>query len=85
MFSRLAALQPLLPKPVGLPGAVVTKMQDLPLGPLETQGVLWPISPVYPAPTVVPFSAPAMQALCSAKGSIFPIALPAQNLRERVH
>ena len=31
-----AAFQPLFPKPVGLPGVVVTKMQDPTLGPFET-------------------------------------------------
>ena len=34
-----AAFQPLLPKPVGLPGAVVTKMQHSTLGPVETHTV----------------------------------------------
>ena len=34
-----AAFQPLLPKPVGLPGVVATKMQDLTLGPIETHTV----------------------------------------------
>ena len=34
-----AAFQPLLPKPVGLPGGVVTKMQDLTFGPIETHTV----------------------------------------------
>ena len=34
-----AAFQPRLPKPVGLPGAVVTKMQDLTLGPVETHAI----------------------------------------------
>ena len=33
------AFQPLLPKPVGLPGAVVTKMQHSTLGPIETHTV----------------------------------------------
>ena len=31
-----AAFQPLLPKPVGLPGLLVTKMQDPTLGPIAT-------------------------------------------------
>ena len=34
-----AAFQPHLPKPVGLPGVVVTKMQDPTLGPIETHTV----------------------------------------------
>ena len=34
-----AAFQSHLPKPVGLPGVVVTKMQDLTLGPIETHTV----------------------------------------------
>ena len=34
-----AAFQPLLPKPVGLPGVIVTKMQDLTLGPIETHTI----------------------------------------------
>ena len=34
-----AAFQPLLSKPVGLPGVVVTKMQDPTLVPVETQTV----------------------------------------------
>ena len=33
------AFQPLLPKPVGLPGVVVIKMQDSTLGPTETHTV----------------------------------------------
>ena len=35
-----AAFQPLLPKPVGLPGVVVTKMQDPTLGPIETRAAI---------------------------------------------
>ena len=34
-----AAFQPLLLKRVGLPGVVVTKMQDLELGPIEAHTV----------------------------------------------
>ena len=34
-----AAFQPHLPKPIGLPGVVVTKMQDPTLGPIETHTV----------------------------------------------
>ena len=34
-----AAFQPLLSKPVGLPGVVVSKKQDLTLGPIETHTV----------------------------------------------
>jgi len=34
-----AAFQPFLPKPVGLPGVVVTNMQDPTLGPIETHTV----------------------------------------------
>ena len=34
-----AAFQPQLPKPVGLPGVVVTKMQDPTLGSIETHAV----------------------------------------------
>ena len=34
-----AAFQPHLPKPVGLPGVVVTKMQDPTLGPIETHAI----------------------------------------------
>ena len=34
-----AAFQPLLPKPVGLPGLLVTKMQDPTLGAVETHTV----------------------------------------------
>ena len=36
---RQTAFQPLLPKPVGLPGVVVTKMQDPTLGPIETHAI----------------------------------------------
>ena len=34
-----AAFQPILPKPVGLPEVVMTKMQDPTLGPIETHAV----------------------------------------------
>ena len=34
-----AAFQPLFPKPVGLPGVVVSKMQDPTLGPIEIRTV----------------------------------------------
>ena len=34
-----AAFQLLLPKPVGLPGVIVTKMQDRTLGSIETHSV----------------------------------------------
>ena len=39
VYFRQAAFQSPLSKPVGLPGVVVTKMQDLTLGPIETYTV----------------------------------------------
>ena len=55
-FHR-AAFQ--LPKPVGLPGVVVTKMQDPTLGPIETHSLLRPINSVYSGPSVLPFFPPS--------------------------